>query len=114
MYLKKTPTKSGRVSLSAVHNYRDEQGKNRQRTIKTFGFVDELAKEFDDPVAHFRSVVAEMDAERLREEAPAAITVHLRQKVSFYAQFRHKGGKIAVFLISLAALFALGAEGIVA
>ncbi|MDO4539178.1 MAG: IS1634 family transposase [Coriobacteriales bacterium] len=81
MYLKKTPTKSGRVSLSAVQGYRDEEGKKRQRTIRTFGFVDELAKEFDDPVAHFREVVAGMDAERLRDEAPATITIHPRQKV---------------------------------
>jgi hypothetical protein len=43
MYLKKTPTKSGRVSLSAVQGYRDEGGRNRQRTVRTFGFVDELS-----------------------------------------------------------------------
>jgi hypothetical protein len=73
MYLKRTPTKSGRVSLSAVQAYRDESGKKRQRTVETFGFVDELEREFEDPVAHFRAVVAEMDAERLREEAPATI-----------------------------------------
>lgn len=81
MYLKKTPTKGGRVSLSAVQGYRDETGRNRQRTIKTFGFVDELAKTYDDPVAHFKRVVAEMDAERLRTEAPATITIHPRQKL---------------------------------
>jgi hypothetical protein len=31
MYLKRTPNKSGRVSLSAVQAYRDESGKKRQR-----------------------------------------------------------------------------------
>ena len=81
MYLKKTPTKSGRVSLSAVQGYRDEGGRNRQRTIRTFGFVDELSEEFEDPVAHFREVVAGMDAERLRDEAPATIAIHPRQRV---------------------------------
>ena len=81
MYLKRTPTRNGRVSLSAVQNFRDESGRNRQRTVRTFGFVDELEREFDDPVAHFRGVVAEMDAERLREEGPASITIHPRQKV---------------------------------
>ena len=41
-------------------------------------------------------------------------SVHLRQQVSLLAQLCHKGGKIAVFLIRLAAFLALGAEGVVA
>ena len=81
MYLKRTPNKSGRVSLSAVQAYRDESGKKRQRTVKTFGFVDELEREFDDPVAHFKGVVAEMDAARLAGEAPVTIEIHPRQRV---------------------------------
>lgn len=80
MYLKKTPTKSGRISLSAVQGYRDN-GRVRQKTIKTFGFVDELKNEFDDPVAHFLQVVAEMDAERLAESAPIKIEIHPAQKI---------------------------------
>ena len=81
MYLKRTPNKSGRVSLSAVQAYRDESGKKRQRTVETFGFVDELEREFADPVAHFREVVAAMDAARLAEEATATIAIHPRQRV---------------------------------
>ena len=80
-YLKKTPTKPGRVSLSAVRDYRDESGRTRQRTVRTFGFVDALEAEFEDPVAHFRAVVAEMDDERLREEAGATIEIHPGQRV---------------------------------
>ena len=80
MYLKKTKSRSGRVSLSAVQGYRDN-GRVRQRTVRTFGFVDELEAEFDDPVAHFMQVVAEMDAERLACEGPHTITIHPRQKV---------------------------------
>lgn len=108
MYLKKTPTKGGRVSLSAVQGYRDETGRNRQRTIKTFGFVDELAKTYDDPVAHFRQVVAEMDAERLRTEAPATITIHPRQKLDKRESGqlrRHAGDALACWWLD-----ALGVE----
>ena len=108
MYLKKTPTKSGRVSLSAVHNYRDEQGRNRQRTVRTFGFVDELAKDFDDPVEHFRGVVAAMDAERLRGEAPATIEIHPGQKVDKRETARlrrHAGDALACWWLD-----ALGVE----
>jgi hypothetical protein len=111
VYLKRTPTKSGRVSLSAVQGYRDESGRNRQRTIETFGFVDELEREFADPVAHFREVVAEMDAERLAEEAPATITVHPRQKVDKRESGRlrrHVGDALACWWLD-----ALGVEGAV-
>lgn len=111
MYLKKTPTKSGRVSLSAVQGYRDESGRNRQRTVRTFGFVDELEKSYDDPVAHFREVVAEMDAERLREEGPATITVHPRQKVDRRESSRlrrHVGDALACWWLG-----ALGVEAAV-
>ncbi|MBR3315344.1 MAG: IS1634 family transposase [Atopobiaceae bacterium] len=111
MYLKKTPTKGGRVSLSAVQGYRDETGRNRQRTIKTFGFVDELAKTYDDPVAHFRQVVAEMDAERLRTEAPATIAIHPRQRLDRREPGqlrRHAGDALACWWLD-----ALGVEAAV-
>ena len=51
MYPERTPTRGGRVSLSAARGYRGESGRNRQRAYETFGFVDELEGEFDDPVA---------------------------------------------------------------
>lgn len=111
MYLKRTPTKSGRVSLSAVHNYRDESGRNRQRTVRTFGFVDELEAEFDDPVAHFRAVVAGMDAERLRDEAPATITIHPLERVDKRESpqlRRHVGDALACWWLD-----ALGVEAAV-
>lgn len=108
MYLKRTPSKSGRVSLSAVQAYRDESGRKRQRTVETFGFVDELEREFADPVAHFRAVVAEMDEVRLRDEAPATIAIHPRQRVDKResAQLRrHVGDALACWWLD-----ALGVE----
>ena len=111
MYLKKTPTKSGRVSLSAVQGYRDESGRTRQRTVRTFGFVDKLEREFEDPVAHFRAVVAEMDAERLREEAGATIEIHPGQRVDKRESGRlrrHAGDALACWWLD-----ALGVEAAV-
>ncbi len=108
VYLKKTPTKSGRVSLSAVQNFRDESGRNRQRTVETFGFVDELEAEFADPVAHFREVVAAMDAERLAAEAPRTIEIHPLERVDKRKKGqlrRHVGDAIACWWLD-----ALGVE----
>lgn len=108
MYPERTPTKSGRVSLSAVQGYRDESGRNRQRTYETFGFVDELEGEFDDPVAHFRKVVAAMDAERRAREAPATIEAHPLERVDKRASGRlrrHVGDALACWWLD-----ALGVE----
>ena len=81
MYLKKTKRPNGRITLSAVQGYRDpKSGKSKQRSIKTFGYVDELEKEFDNPIAHFTEVVAKMDAERLATEGPQTLTIYPHQK----------------------------------
>lgn len=80
MYLKKTPTKSGRISLSAVKGFRVD-GKVKQKTIKTFGFVDELQKHYSDPIAHFEEVVQQMNEEEAYIHAPVLLKIHPSQKV---------------------------------
>ena len=106
MYLKKTPTKKGRISLSAVHGFRDNNGRVRQRTIKTFGYVDELAKKYEDPIAHFTEVVSEMDKQRLATQGPQTIEIHPLQKVDKRTQNRKYVGDA----VSLAYYNALGIE----
>ena len=82
MFLKKTKRPNGRVTLSAVQGYRDpETGKPKQKSIETFGYLDELEKQFDDPISHFTQVVASMNAQRLEEEGSQFIEIHPRQKV---------------------------------
>jgi transposase len=66
MYLKKsTSKKTGRTHLSIAHGYRNEKGVPTSKTILPLGFLDELEKEYEDPVAHFTAVAAEMEKERL-------------------------------------------------
>jgi len=68
MYLKKsTSSKTGRTQLSIVHGFRDKEGITRQKTIKTIGYLDELEKEYDDPVSHFKQIAKEMDLARKEE-----------------------------------------------
>jgi hypothetical protein len=53
---------NGRNYLSIVHGYRDkETGKARSKVIKSLGYLDDLRKEYDDPIAHFKAVVTEMN-----------------------------------------------------
>ena len=68
MYLRKSKKPNGRTYLTIVQGYRDEDGKNRARTVKSLGYVDALEAEFDDPVAHFEEECRRMTAEAARAE----------------------------------------------
>lgn len=71
MYLKTTTNKTtGRTYLSMVRNYWDkEKGYSRTSTIESFGYLDELEKKYNDPVAHFKALVEERNRQ---EELGAA------------------------------------------
>jgi len=64
MFLRLSGRKDGRKYLQIVHGYRDAQGKSRVKVIQSLGYLDELRRQYDDPVAHFRIVAKEMEAER--------------------------------------------------
>ena len=68
MYLRKSKKPNGRTYLTIAQGYRDEDGKNRARTVKSLGYVDALEAEFDDPVAHFEEECRRMTAEAARAE----------------------------------------------
>ena len=64
MFLKKTPKPKG-TYLAITESYYDKEKKTtRQKTIMPLGYLEELKKEYPDPVAHFEQVVADMNQER--------------------------------------------------
>ena len=65
MYLKKTYKKeSGRTYLAIAQKYRHpKKNVSTDRTIKSLGYLDELKKTYEDPVAHFRKVALKMTEE---------------------------------------------------
>ena len=64
MNLKVSRRKTGRAYLSIVKNYRDTKtGISKTATIKSLGYLDELEKEYDDPIAHFKEIAAKMTEE---------------------------------------------------
>lgn len=69
MHIRKQRMKNGRVYLSLVQSYRDEDGKPRSRYIRSLGYLDVLEKQYDDPIAHFE---AEVKAENERMRAGIA------------------------------------------
>ena len=84
MYLKKsTSSKTGRTQLSIVHGFRDKEGKVRQKTIQTLGYLDILEKDYVDPIAHFEQVAKQMD--RARKEENSSISLSLSPTASLHA-----------------------------
>jgi len=81
MFLKKTKNKSGDYYLSIVEGYRDASGKVKQRTITSLGYLSELSREFDDPIAHFTEVAKALTAKKKQELAQISITFNPFQRL---------------------------------
>lgn len=64
MYLKKTKQKDGRLYLSIADGYYDpKKGYTRTVTIEKIGYLEDYIGQYDDPIAHFKEVVAQKNAE---------------------------------------------------
>ena len=81
MYLRKSKKKNGRIYLTIVQGYRDENGKNKAKTIKSLGYVDALKAEFEDPIAHFEEECRRLTAEEEAKNAPISINFYPEQKI---------------------------------
>jgi transposase len=65
MYLKKTKQKDGRLYLSIADGYYDPQkGYTRTVNIEKIGYLEDLLKQYEDPIAHFKDVVVQKNAEK--------------------------------------------------
>ena len=53
MYLNKLKKPNGDIYLSIREKYHVPKVGSRERTIKSIGYVSELRKKYDDPIAHF-------------------------------------------------------------
>lgn len=73
--------KSGRTYLSIEKRYRDkETKKSTGTTIKSLGYLDELKKEFPDPIAHFKAVAEQMTADE-NAQKKVSITVDMNERL---------------------------------
>ncbi len=76
MYLKKTYRKqSGRTYLVIAQKYRNPKTNiSTDRTVKSLGYLDELEKEYENPIAHFQEMARKMTEE---ENAKKKLTLHI-------------------------------------
>jgi transposase len=101
MYLKKAfNSKTGRTYLSIVHGFWDkERGHSRVNVIKKIGFLDELQKQYDDPITHFSGIVEEMKRQNELEAAEYSIVARKDQKIDSSIQCRKNYGYIVILKI---------------
>ena len=65
----KIQKRNGREYLSVVQSYR-QAGKVKSRTVETIGYADDYAGIYEDPVAHFRAYVAQLNEEATLHDQP--------------------------------------------
>lgn len=75
MFLKKDKRPNGRIYLSIVEGYREPgTKKTKQRKVKSLGFLDDLEKEYDDPISFFSELAKRMTEEAKENEFPLDFT----------------------------------------
>ena len=109
VYLKKTPNKkTGRIYLSIAEGYWDkERGHTRTKTIKSIGYLDELQKEHDDPIAHCNAIIAKMNTEANLEAAEYTITAKKEKELEQDTSNRKNYG----YIIIMKLYYELGLDG---
>ena len=105
MYLHKSKRKDGRVYLAFAEGYRKD-GKSKMRTVESLGYLDELEKQFDDPIAHFKAVCDGANAAARAERQNVQVTIHPLQKIDKREAARKNAGSAVL----LAVYNALGIE----
>lgn len=97
MHLKKAKTSSGRIYLSIADSYYDKQRKmSRSKTIESLGYLDELEKLYDDPIAHFSKRVEQLKAEKKARQAPINLTFYDSDRLCIGDDFRKNFGYTAL------------------
>lgn len=98
MFLRKSTNKiTGRTYLSIVHSYwNPTEKKTRSTIIKSLGFLDELEKEYDDPIAFFSEEAKKLEAQRLTENASVTLTFTKNDLILKNAKNRKNFGSAAL------------------
>ena len=100
MYLKKSHRKkSGRTYLVIAQKYRNPATNTAtDRTVKSLGYLDELEKIYDDPIAHFKEVARKMTEEE-NANKKLTLSINMDEKLSPETCGRKNFGYVAILKI---------------
>jgi len=95
LYLKKNKLNNGRIHLSIADGYYDkEKGHSRTVIIEKLGYLDELEKQYDDPIAFFTQRVQKLKEEKAERRAPLSFTFSHEDKISPNITYRKNFGHV--------------------
>jgi hypothetical protein len=90
--------RNGRQYLSIIRSYRDENKKPRTKHVKSIGYLDDLMKEYEDPIAHFKDV-----AKKMKEEEKAgkniSISIDMNEELPEHAAGARNFGYVLLMKI---------------
>ena len=64
--------------------------------IKTLGYLDELSKLYDDPIAHFEQVVAQMNEEQKKDDPIVTININMNEELKKNTSTKKNFGYAAI------------------
>ena len=88
--------KTGKTRLSIRRGYRDKNGKVKHSTVQNLGDLEELKKQFDDPIAHFKEVVCKMNEDEKNNNKPLSLTIDKNEKLDENTDNLHNFGYAAL------------------
>lgn len=74
--------KTGTTTLSIRRGYRDTNGKVKNVTVEYLGKLEDLKKKYNDPIAHFKDVVKQMNNEEKLNKQPLVLKINKNEKLS--------------------------------
>ena len=97
MFLKKTPSKSGRINLAIVDGYYDKATKKtKHKVIESLGYLDELEKQYDDPIDYFTKRAKKLTEEKKVGQAPINFTFYDSDRLCIGDNLRKNFGYAAL------------------
>lgn len=88
--------KTGKTRLSIRRGYRDKNGKVKHSTVQNLGDLEELKKQFDDPISYFKEVVRKMNEEEKANNTPLTLTIDKNEKLDDNTDNLHNFGYAAL------------------
>ena len=73
--------KTGKTRLSIRRGFRDKDGKVKNITIQNLGDLKDLKKIYEDPIAHFKEVVKQMNDEEKNNSKPLTVTIDKNEEL---------------------------------
>lgn len=93
MYLKKTRQKNGRIFLSIVDGYYDkDKGYSRTITVEKVGYLDELEKQYEDPISFFNERVQMLKQKKAERISPVSMEFSHDEKLTYSQDYRKNFG----------------------